>query len=196
MTATQQSHAGTGADGIARDGHAIPMTVFSLLRPFGRFVQRLVFLVGQRGQATGVAELGVIHFARFTVIREFPNHGQPRDYMRQPLQLFESNYNGSFGSYIDLFVRLIPGRMRAFWGTSYGFPWRLPLGPFKRYILTNQFPVDHYYARYPEASVESVSSALAIAQANLELREDGPRLNADEFVERLRTLINDVQGEL
>ncbi len=172
------------------------MTVFSLLRPGGRYVQALVFVIGRRGNPTGVAGLGVIHFARFTVIREFHNHGQPRDYIRQPLQLFESNYNGSFGSYIDLFVKLIPGRMRAFWGTSYGFPCRLPLGPFKRYILANEYPVDHYYARYPDASVEIVTAALAILQAIVELRQEGPALTPDEFAERLRLLVTDMQGEL
>jgi hypothetical protein len=172
------------------------MTVFSLLRPGGRFVQSLVFVVGRRGNPTGVAGLGVIHFARFTVIRELHHHGQPRDYLRQPLQLFESNYNGSFGSYIDLFVRLIPNRIRAFWGTSYGFPCRLPLGPFKGYILANQYPVDHYYARYPEASVAIVRSALQIMQANIELRQDGPDMDADAFAQRLRQLVTSVQGDL
>ena len=172
------------------------MTVFSLLRPGGRFFQALVFLVGRRSNPTGVQGLGVIHFARFTVIRKFHDHGQPRDYVRQPLQLFESNYNGSFGSYIDLFVRLIPTRMHEFWGTSYGFPCRLPLGPFKTFILANEFPVDHYYVRYPEASVEIVTAALAIEQAVLELRQEGAGLDPDEFAQRLRALITDMQADL
>jgi hypothetical protein len=182
--------------GVERDGYAIPMTVFSLLRPGGRYFQSIVYAAGRRANPTGVAGLGVIHFARLTMIRKFPDHGQPRDYLRQPLQVFESNYNGSFGSYIDLFVELIPTKMRLFWGTSYGFPCRLPLGPFKRYIRANQFPIDHYFDRYPDASVEIIKAALEIVQANTELREDGRDLDPDEFAHRFRMLVTHLQGEL
>lgn len=195
ITQHNQSESEAGG-GVERIGYAIPITLFSLLRPGGRYLQSVVFALGRRGTPTGVAGLGVIHFARFTVIRKFPYHGQPRDYLRQPLQLFESNYNGSFGSYIDMFVNLIPGRMREFWGTSYGFPLRLPLGAFKRYILANEFPVDHYYARYPDASVEIIKAALKIMQANTDLRQAAPNLAPDEFAHRLRSLVAHMQGEL
>ena len=172
------------------------MTVFSLLRPGGRYVQRAVFALGRLGQATNVDRLALIHFVRLAVIREFPDHGQPRDDLRQPLQLFESNYNGSFGSYIDMFVQVVPWRMRAFWGTSYGFPWRLPLGPFKRYIVANEFPIDHYYVRNPEVSVKIVNSALRIRRAAAQLRQDAPDLDPDEFAERLRAVVSDLQSDL
>ena len=172
------------------------MTVFSLLRPGGRYVQRAIFALGRLGQATNVDQLGVIHFVRLAVIREFPDHGQPPDDLRQSLQLFESNYNGSFGSYIDMFVQAVPGRMRAFWGTSYGFPCGLPLGPFKRYIVANEFPIDHYYVRNPQVSVKIVNSALRIMRAAAELRRDAPDLDPDEFTERLRAVVTDLKSDL
>ncbi|MBV8943948.1 MAG: hypothetical protein JO286_05255 [Solirubrobacterales bacterium] len=172
------------------------MTVFSLLRPGGSYVQRAFFALGRLGQATNVDRLAVIHFVRLAVIGEFPDHGQPQDYLRQTLQLFESNYNGSFGSYIDMFVQALPGRMRALWGTSYGFPWRLPLGPFKHYILQNEFPIDHYYVRNPEVTVKMVKSALRIVQATAELRQDAHDLDPDEFAERLRALVTHLQSDL
>jgi hypothetical protein len=173
------------------------MMVFSLLRPGGRYVQQLVFALSRRsGQAENVDQLAVIHFVRLAVIRRFPWHGQPRDYMRQPLQLFESNYNGSFGSYIDTFVQVLPGKMRAFWGTSYGFPLCLPLRPFKRYILANEFPVSHYYVRNPEASVKMISAALRVVQANTELRAEAQDLDPDAFAERFRALVTHLRSDL
>lgn len=172
------------------------MTVFSLLIPGGRFIQRLIFVVGTYRRSSDVDRLAMIHFARLAIIREFPDHGQPRDDMRQPLQLFESSYNGSFNQYIDTFREAIPGKMRSFWGTSYGFPWSLRLKRFKRYIRANEFPIDHFYVRYPEASVKMISSALKVAQANAELRRVARELDADAFAARFRTLINDLQSDL
>lgn len=183
--------------GVERVEFALPMMVFSLLRPGGRYFQQLVFLLGRKsGRAGNVDQLAVIHFVRLAVIRRFAPHGQPRDYMRQPLQLFQSNYNGSFGSYIDMFVQIIPGKMRAFWGTSYGFPFCLPLGPFKRYISANEFRIDHYYVRNPGASVKMISAALRVVQANMELRQEAEDLDPDAFAERFRALVTHLRSDL
>jgi hypothetical protein len=179
-----------------REDRAIAMTVFSFLFPGGRFVQRLVYAAGRFRRSSDVDRLGMIHFARLALIREFPDHGQPRDDLRQPLQLFESSYNGSFNQYIDSFVDAIPGKMHAFWGTSWGFPWSLRPRRFKGYIRANQFPIEHYYVRHPHASVKMMSSALKIAQANAELRRDASALGPALFAERFRGLINDLQSDL
>lgn len=172
------------------------MTVFSLLWRGGRFIQWLVFFVGGPGRPADIDRLAMIHFARLAVIRRFPDYGQDRDKLRQPLQLFESNYNGSFDQYIDTFVDAIPDRMTAFWGTSYGFPRGLPLGPFKRYIDANQFPIAHYYVRNPMATARIVGSAVRIAQANAELRRDAPNLDPDAFADRFRALLTHLQRDL
>ncbi|MBV8998370.1 MAG: hypothetical protein JO304_04875 [Solirubrobacterales bacterium] len=172
------------------------MTVFSLLWPGGEHIQRLVYAFGRLNGPARVDELAVIHFARLAVIDRFPDHGQPPDDLRQRLQLFESNYNGSFGQYIDTFVDEVPGKMRAFWGTSYGFPWCLPLGPFKRYIEANEFRIDHYYVRNPRATVKMVSSALRIVAANAQLLRKARGLEPGTFADRLRKLVTDLQSDL
>jgi hypothetical protein len=172
------------------------MTVFSPLWPGGRCLQRLVYALGHVVSSADVDQLGLIHFARLALIERFPDHGQPSDDLRHPLQLFESNYNGSFGQYIDTFIDEVRAKMRAFWGTSYGFPWSLRSGPFKAYIYANLFPIDYYYARNPNATVKTVSAALRVAQANARLRRDATRLIPDEFAERFRVLVTDLQADL
>ena len=172
------------------------MTVFSLLKPWGPCVQRLVFLAGRLNPPRDVDGLEMIHFARLALIRRFPQHGQPRDDLRQVLQLFESNYNGSFNQYIDTFVDAIPGRMKHFWGTSYGFPRSLPLGPFKRYIRANEFPIDHYYVRNPGATVKMVESALRVMNANAQLLRDAQQLDPAAFADRFKSIITDIQRDL
>ena len=172
------------------------MTVFSLLKPGLCYLQWLAFRLAPLQPNTDVDELEMIHFARLALIHRFPDHGQPRDDLRQVLQLFESNYNGSFAQYIDTFVDALPKKMKSFWGTSYGFPHGLPLGPFKRYISANEFPIDHYYVRNPGATVKMVGSALRVMRANAQLLRDAQRLDAVAFAERFRTLVTDVQSDL
>jgi hypothetical protein len=172
------------------------MTVFSPLWPGGKYLQRLVYAIGHVTSSAGVDQLGLIHFARLALIEQFPDHGQPPDDLRHPLQLFESNYNGSFGQYIDTFIDEVRTKMRAFWGTSYGFPWRLRSGPFKAYIDANLFPIDYYYARNPNTTVKTIDAALRVAQADSQLRRDASHLGDAEFAERFKTLVTDLQADL
>ena len=182
--------------GDGRDGQSIAMTVFSPLRPGGRYLQQLVYAIGRGRHPVDVNRLGLIHFVRLTVIRRFPTHGQRPDDLRRPLQLFESNYNGSFGQYIDTFVDAIRPKMRYFWATSYGFPLSVRPGPFKRYIGANLFDIDHYFARNPDATVKTVSAALRVTQANALLRREAPDLDPADFAERFRTLVTALQSDL
>jgi hypothetical protein len=173
------------------------MTVFSLLRPGGTLVQRLVYALGRRPHGGAkIRALQFIHFARLAVIRSFPDHGQPPEQLRQPLQLFESNYNGSFDQYIDSFVDAVPLAMRSFWGTSYGFPWNLALRPFKYFIHRNEFLIDHYYAAYPDASMAMVEAALRLRERHAQFHQRASQLAPEAFAEAYREFVTRVQGDL
>jgi len=146
-------------------GRAHAMTVFSLLRPIlawppgGILLQRLLLGTGGRSVPSTIRRLSFIHFARLVVIRKLPNLGQPAETLREPLMLFESNYDGTFDQYIDAFAETIPLKMRAFWGTSYGFPGPKPVTQFKTFIRANEFVAEHYYSAYPTATVLDILSA-------------------------------------
>jgi hypothetical protein len=172
------------------------MTVFSLLRPGGVLVQRVVFAIGRARPPREIQALRFIHFARLAIIRRFPDHGQPEEHLPQPLQLFESNYNGTFGAYIDTFVDAVPQKMRAFWGTSYGFPWRLPLPAFKRFIRANEFTIDHYYSAYPEATTAMIGAALRVRQAHADFHYSVVDLDPAAFADEYRRFVTAVQGDL
>src|SRR4051794_10630970 len=113
---------GAPARGENRFGRARAMTVFSLLRPGGGYLQRLVFGIGSTRPPNAVRRLSFIHFARMVIIRSLPHRGKEREDIREPLLLFESSYNGTLDQYIDTFSKAIPTKMEAFWRSSYGFP--------------------------------------------------------------------------
>jgi len=85
-----------------------------------------------------------------------------RERLHSKYLLFESNFNGLWHSYIEAFSYVFPKGMRALWGSSYGFPGPVPVGPFKQWVRRNEFVASHYYSAYPEASTREVLAALEL----------------------------------
>jgi hypothetical protein len=184
-------------------GRARAMTVLSLVRPWYRWPGgvlwlRLVFKVGRTfaGSGSEVAELSFIHFLQFVIIDRLPNFGQPRERLRQPLLMFESNYNGTFDQYIDTFSSRLTERMKTFWGTSYGFPGPQPVTPFKSYIRGNEFRVDHYYSAYPTATTTMITSALALSKPLRAFTIRAATISPEEFGDEYRRFLTEMQEDL
>jgi len=192
---------------LNRCGRTRAMTVLTPVRPWytppflppgGLLVVKAVFLFARlktRRPGT-IEELSFIHFARWGLIRRIPDFGQPPEDLRQPLFMFESNYNGSFDQYIDAFSYILTTGMTLFWGTSYGFPKPKPVGRFKRYIHTNEYVAQHYYSAYPAATTTMVKSALALEKPHREFALRSASLSPEKFAEAYRRFLTDVQGDL
>lgn len=186
-----------------RHGRARAMTVFSPVRPTWRppggvLWLGLVFTFARTftDRTSTIRELSFIHFARWAVVWQLPDHGQPRDRLRQPLLMFESNYNCTFDQYIDAFSSILGRGMSAIWGTSYGFPGPVPVAPFKRYIRGNEFCADHYYSAYPTATTTMVKSAIALRQPLRAFTIRAATLSPDAFQQEYREFLTDVQADL
>ncbi len=206
---------GDGPDGPDRvpneDGCALAMTVFSLVRPWYRRPPRprawyergmvwlwAVFTVGRAfpERSKTIRALSFIHFARWIVIRRLPDHGQPKERLKYPLLMFESNYNGSFNQYIDGFANILTSGMTTIWGTSYGFPGPKPVGPFKTYIHDNEFQAEHYYSAYPDVTTTMAKSALAVRTELEAFDERTADLDAEAFAAEYRAFLTACQGDL
>jgi hypothetical protein len=174
------------------------MTVFSLVRRRGRLWLPLVFWFARNrpGGGENLRELSFIHFLRFAMIHRFPDHGQPKDRMRQPLLMFESNYNGTFAQYIDTFSEAVPQNMKHLWGTSYGFPGPLPVTPFKKYIQAHEFTANHYYSAYPDASTTMVVAALELREPKRKFDKRARKLTPAQFLDEYHRLLTTMQGKL
>jgi len=178
------------------------MTVFSLLRPpwlswppGGEYLQHLLLRLGSRRSPTTIRRLSFIHFARLTIIRRFPALGQEKEDVGRSLMLFQSTYDGTFDQYIDAFVAAIPAKMRAFWGSSYGFPGVNPGVPFKAFISANEFRLGHVYNAHGEASTTMIASALALRGPH----EDFYRAVRDDaagFEDHYKAFLTQMQADL
>lgn len=179
------------------EGKATAITVVTPVRRFGPLLLWLVFWAGRNIKATlaKLETLSFIHYARWAVIKRFPDEGGG-ERLKHTYLLFESNFNGTWDQYIDAFSEVVPFRMKAIWGTSFGFPGPLPVEPFKGYIRRNEFVANHYFSAYPGATTTEIVSAARVEAALQELVHSSAGLDPDAFGEAYRSFLTKVQRDL
>ena len=179
------------------EGRATAITVLTPVKPGGRFLLAIVFWVGRNATWTlkKLQQLSFIHFARWIVIRRFPDGGGGEK-LNYTYLFFESNFNGLWDQYIDAFSEVVPDRMKGIWGTSYGFPGPIPVEPFKEYIRKNEYVANHYWSSYPGATTTEIISADHVAAAIEDLRRRADGLKPEKFRAEYERMLGSVQGDL
>jgi len=179
------------------EGRATAITVVTPVRHGGRFLLAIVFWVGRHVTATleKLQQLSFIHYARWAVIRRFPDGGRG-ERLGHTYLFFESNFNGTWDQYIDAFSEVVPTRMKAIWGSSYGFPGPIPVEPFKAYIRKNEFVANHYWSAYPKATTTEIISAKRVAAALDDFTSRSAHLEPEAFAKAYRAMLTDVQRDL
>ncbi len=196
--------AATGSDVVAPqavDGRATAITVLTPVESGHTPLLRLVLFLGAHVKMLNEAlvKLSFIHYARWTIIGDLPYNGPPqkRDRLHYDYLFFETNFNGTWDEYIDAFSEVVPDRMKAIWGSSFGFPGPQPVGPFKAYIHANDLPIAHYYAAYPDATTKEVLAALRV---KAEIEKFNARTAAidspEDFREAYQELLTKVQHDV
>jgi hypothetical protein len=179
------------------EGRATAITVLTPVKPGGRFLLAAVFWFGRHATFTlkKLHMLSFIHFARWIVIRRLPGTAS-EDRLHHTYLFFESNFNGLWDQYIDAFSEVVPARMKAIWGTSYGFPGPIPVEPFKQYIRKNEYLANHYWSAYPGATTTEIISAEHVAAAIDDLRRRADSMSPDAFRAAYEQMLTNVQGNL
>jgi hypothetical protein len=185
----------------ASDGRSTAITVMTPIKLGATPIERLVLFAGQHVKAlnSALGELGFIHYARWTIITGLPYNGAPQEpeKLHYDYLFFETNFNGTWDEYIDAFSEVVPDRMKAIWGTSFGFPGPRPVGPFKAYIHANDLPIAHYYGAYPEATTRTVLSALSVEQKFEAFQAKTALMHSeDEFKQAYDEFLTDIQHDI
>jgi hypothetical protein len=179
------------------EGKATAITVLTPVKRGGPLLLSLVFWAGRNVKPTlkKLETLSFIHYARWAVIDEFPD-GEGGGRLNHTYLLFESNFNGTWDQYIDAFSEVVALRMKAIWGTSYGFPGPLPVEPFKQYIRRNEFVANHYWSAYPGATTTEIVSAGRVEAALAGLRECAGELEPEAFKALYESFLTEMQRDL
>jgi hypothetical protein len=107
---------------------------------------------GAWGSLSGVTS---IHFARWHIL----DGGR--------FLMFESNYDGSWDSYIDNFVDVSSGGLDGMWGNCAGYPARgcKDVHSFKAIIRKHQFKAQLFYSAYPDLTVKNIIANQTLSSA-------------------------------
>lgn len=158
-----------------------PLTAITPVRPGWTFFQRIVFDVLPHtpwGASTDLERLAFIHSARWAIVRDLWAGGS-RHRPRYDYLLFESNYDGPLGAYLEAFADVLGPRMRLVWNSSFGFPNHLdddalpvhrrlrrpiPGRAFVDYVRRCDLRADHYYRAY-DASTRQILQGLLAREA-------------------------------
>jgi len=181
-------------------GKAYAMNVVTPVPPWKTPIQRLIFMASRAIPSTlkGLLGLGLIHFARWVIIRrdQWPDLGQGPQRLRNDYVLFCSNFNGTWDQYIDAFSDGIPQGLDLFWYASSKYPHSIPITPFKDYIVFNQIDTEYYYNATPGVAQRDIKSALQVYAAVLRLEKLRPGSTAAQFAAAWREELVGVQNHL
>jgi hypothetical protein len=143
------------------------MTIVSPIKPqwLQRLLLRLVLWAAEhqpKSSAGSLLGISTIHFARWAIIDDGNN------------LLFESNYDGSWESYIDDFVDYASVGMNGIWGSAINFPTGgcRDIEGFKQIIRYYQLPTQVFYSAYPDATVKNILNDLELSKAIAELLQN------------------------
>jgi hypothetical protein len=136
------------------------MTIISNVKTsfWPRLLLKVFLFLGRFNKATPAGQLSglsTIHFARWVLIDDGNT------------LLFESNYDGSWESYIDDFGDHVATNMNAVWANCDGFPKGgcLDIEAFKQVIRSHQHPAQVFFSAYPNQTVKNIATDLALRKA-------------------------------
>lgn len=136
------------------------MTIISPIKPhwLPQLVVRVVLWAAEhqpRSSPGSLLGISTIHFARWVIIDNGKN------------LLFESNYDGSWESYIDDFVDFASVGMNGIWGSAINFPTGgcRDIEGFKQIIRYYQVPTQVFYSAYPDTTVKNTLNDLELSKA-------------------------------
>jgi Dyp-type peroxidase family len=152
---------GLFSPGLIRQFVSLPEGLFRrfVSLPAGLYVASLTVRSGifKTGFLAGIASIHFIQWARI------PGTGK---------LVFTANYDGSFQSYLEDAIALLPGGATGIWSNAVGFPrtsWLFSDGAtdgdrFKRWVRRQMIPTRFWYSAYPHLTSTDIRLNAAIRQ--------------------------------
>ena len=182
------------------NGRVTAMTLITPLRRGWTLWQRLVFLYWRRGPQAGrpLRDRRSVHFGWWAILTRIPYNGPPQEpeTLHQDMLLFESNFDGPWEPYIDMFGQVLAIGVSAVWKASIGYPGSRPTTGAIKYVDANQLPVDHFYAAYPDATCAMVLAALRLQEQVDAFQSLTADLRDDEWLDAYQRFVRGAQKRL
>jgi len=182
------------------NGRVTAMTLITPLRPRWLAWQWLVFLYWRYKPHAGqkLKNQNSVHFGWWGIIPRVPYNGppQPPETLPHKMLMFDSNFDGPWPPYIAMFGQVLSVGVTAIWKASIGYPGSRPTTLATHYVDANQFPVDHYYAAYPEATCSAVMAALRLQEQVDAFEDQTADLDDRQWYEAYQRFVREAQRRL
>ncbi|MEA2246326.1 MAG: hypothetical protein QOH46_855 [Solirubrobacteraceae bacterium] len=143
-----------------------PLTVLSPVPLWWSIWVRLTWAVARVSQGLvqrRLRSLSFIHFAHWSLVARWPADPAASPDRAAPRTLmFLTTFDGSGIQYIEAFVRVVPGQIRALYGGARDFPGARRYRPVERYIDDHSHRVDHFWSANPQATTTTTARALEL----------------------------------
>lgn len=185
-------------------GKVYAMNVVTPLSWYNKLLNKFRFwfvqLPGGAEYLKGLLTLSLIHYAHWTIVspHQFPrlDKSQPKETLKYSYMFFFSNFNGSWGQYVDSFSSAIPDGLDLFWHKNLKYPNSVPSRPFHAYIDYHQIWTSHYYSAYPLASSNDVKGAKHLAEKLRAFNHAYSQTTPQLFQEAYHRLLLDLQHNI
>jgi hypothetical protein len=112
-------------------------------------------------QPSPFARLSATHFARFVIVPNRSDDGQPAvGTLPSPYLLFSATFDGRLTDYLDELCLALATEAEEIWGCCEGAPTPARGAALKTYLQHNQIPTGLFFAAYSDADVATVKAAL------------------------------------
>lgn len=144
-----------------RDGKVTATTMLMPLKPGWPLWCRALWWAARRFPSVPapLRRQSFIHIARWSLVDRLG--GEP---LGHTCLYFESNFDDSLEPYIDVFLKAVPWRMRMQWAGAVDYPGLYPSSGYRDWSDDHANEVQHYYARYSNATTSEVAAALEVSE--------------------------------
>jgi len=182
------------------NGRVTAMTLVTGMPRWQIIRQRVVFGIVHRLPflSKGLQRLAILQIGWWTILSRIPYNGPPqrRERLRSRYLFFEANFDDQWDTYIDAFGLKIPSNVDRMWGAGWTFPGARPTTNACSYVDDHQYPVDHFYAAYPEASTKMRIRALRLQERFEAFQAEASDLDDERFEAAYRQFVRASQADL
>jgi len=160
------------------------VTLVTQLRPLGLLHLGALFaLTKVWPKRLGMTPLRSVFFTRWSILVSLPHNGPPqlRERPHPPYLLWQSVYSAEMEPYIESFVASVGRQIDVTWNTSYGYPGTGSITRLREYIESLLWCPSCEWCAYPNVTVRTVLSSLAVVREHRFLLEAADQASPEEF---------------
>jgi len=148
------------------------------------------------GANSPLANVPKTHIARFAVIGDvyYQDHPSDEDHLKSQYLLWCANFDGALDDYLDQLAANIPDEVEAIWKHCVAYPGTGDRAAFRQYMKDCQVKTTHFFADYPDGTVQQVLRSLDVQRNFIDFALRGQEMDADQLKEHFYDFVDQIDA--